>query len=396
MVNPRPSVAELAGIRTVNGAAGAVPRKNDRHFAGSFGAGELPVPVPAVRAMGNVKGYRRLGCRSHKPIQVPAGGSPDAATFPLRRADRQFSALPMDCQYQAVPTVGSHTGGVSGAGELGRALRAWRDRTAPAAVGVPAGGLRRAAGLRREELAQLAGLSVDYIIRLEQGRATTPSAQVLSALARALRLSEDEREYLYLLAGQPVPGPGKVPAHISPSVRRLLDQLDGTPLIVCDASWNLLLWNPLWSALFGDASVWRGRERNVAWRHFTGCPSRVRYTAEQESHFMRGIVGDLRAAAARYPADTDLRSLIKDLLAVSTDFVRLWETGVVGIHTSHVKTFQHPDVGTLTLDCDILTVPGHDLRIVTFTAPPGSTSADRLKLLNVIGIQSMSDDNSLT
>ncbi|MGI5214377.1 helix-turn-helix transcriptional regulator [Plantactinospora sp. CA-290183] len=283
---------------------------------------------------------------------------------------------------------------MSGSGELGRALRGWRDRTAPAAVGVPAGGVRRTAGLRREELAQLAGLSVDYIVRLEQGRATSPSAQVLSALARALRLSEAEREHLYLLAGQPVPGPGKVSAHIPPSVRRLLDQLDGAPLIACDASWNLILWNPLWAALFGDASAWRGRERNVAWRHFTCQASRVNYTSEQEDRFATALVADLRAATARYPTDTRLRSLINDLRAVSTDFARLWDSGVVGVHASHTKTFHHPDVGTLTLDCDTLTAPGSDLHIIAFTAAPDSTTADRLKLLDVIGTQTMTDDNS--
>ncbi|WP_078900035.1 helix-turn-helix transcriptional regulator [Streptomyces sp. SBT349] len=298
----------------------------------------------------------------------------------------------MDCRYQAVPTPLPHTGNVSGAGDLGRALRCWRDRTAPAAVGMPAGGTRRAAGLRREELAQLAGLSVDYVVRLEQGRATSPSAQVLSALARALRLSQAEREHLYLLAGQAVPGPGKVPTHIPPSVRRLLDQLDGTPLIVCDASWNRILWNPLWAALFGDVSAWRGRERNVAWRLFTGLPSRVDYTSEQESRFTTVLVADLRAATARYPADTGLRSLIRDLRAVSTDFARLWDTGVVGVHGSHSKTFDHPDVGALTLDCDTLTAPGSDLRIMVFTAAPGSTDADRLKLLNVIGTQALTED----
>lgn len=268
-------------------------------------------------------------------------------------------------------------GYMGGSRELGKALRGWRDRISPAALGVTARGVRRAAGLRREELAQLAGLSVDYIVRLEQGRATSPSAQVLSALARALRLSEAEREHLFLLAGQPPPGPGKVPAHIPPSVRRLLDQLDGTALNVCDASWNIILWNPLWAALCGDASTWRRRERNVAWRIFTGGS----HTPEQASRFEAAVVADLRAATARYPADAGLRSLIEDLRAVSPNFAHLWDTGAVGVHEPHTTTIHHPDAGTLTLDCDILTAPGSDLRIVAFTAAPGSAAADRLKLL---------------
>ncbi|WP_406397292.1 helix-turn-helix transcriptional regulator [Streptomyces sp. NBC_00879] len=278
--------------------------------------------------------------------------------------------------------------------ELGTALRGWRDRTAPAAVGLPVGGVRRAAGLRREELAQLANLSVDYVVRLEQGRATSPSPQVLSALARALRLSTAEREHLYLLAGQAAPGPGQLSAHIPPGVRRLLDQLDGTPLSVHDAAWNLILWNPLWAALFGDASSLRGRERNIVWRHFAGLPSRVSHTPQQEARFEAAVVADLRAATARYPTDAGLRSLIKDLRSNSTDFARLWDTGIVGIHETDTKTIHHPDVGILTLDCDVLMAPGSDLRIVAYTAAPGSDASDRLGLLNVIGTQDMTENST--
>ncbi|GHG74500.1 helix-turn-helix transcriptional regulator [Streptomyces griseocarneus] len=278
--------------------------------------------------------------------------------------------------------------------ELGRALRGWRDRTTPAEAGLPAGGVRRAAGLRREELAQLACLSVDYIVRLEQGRATSPSPQVLSALARALRLSAAEREHLYLLAGQTAPGPGQLSAHIPPGVRRLLDQLDGTPLSVHDAAWNLILWNPLWAALFGDASAQRGRERNVAWRHFTDLPSRVSHTPAQEARFEAAVVADLRAATARYPTDAGLRSLIKDLRDNSTHFAHLWNTGIVGVHDTDTKTVHHPDAGTLTLDCDVLTTPGSDLRIVAYTAAPGSDASTRLRLLSVIGAQPITENNT--
>ncbi|MCX4694771.1 helix-turn-helix transcriptional regulator [Streptomyces sp. NBC_01408] len=275
--------------------------------------------------------------------------------------------------------------------ELGRALRGWRDRVAPAAVGLPAGGVRRAAGLRREELAQLACLSVDYVVRLEQGRATSPSPQVLAALARALRLSPAEREHLYLLAGQAPPAPGQLSAHLPAGVRRLIDQLDGTPLSVYDAAWNLTLWNPLWAALFGDPSAQRGRERNIVWRHFNGLPSRVSHTPGQEARFEAATVADLRAATARYPADNGLRSLINDLRSHSTDFARLWDTGIVGVHDTDTKTVHHPDAGTLTLDCDVLMVPGSDLRIVAYTAAPGTDTADRLRLLHVIGTQAMAE-----
>jgi transcriptional regulator with XRE-family HTH domain len=261
-------------------------------------------------------------------------------------------------------------------------------------VGLPAGGVRRAAGLRREELAQLAGLSVDYITRLEQGRATSPSVQVLSALARALRLSQAEREYLYLLAGQTAPGPGQISAHIPPGVHRLLDQLDGSLLSVHDAAWNLILWNPLWAALFGDPSAQRGRERNIAWRHFTGLPSRVSHTPKQEARFEAAVVADLRAATARYPADPGLRSLIKDLRSASSDFALLWDTGIVGVHESDTKTVLHPDLGILAVDCDVLVAPGTDLRIVAYTADADSDTADKLKLLTVIGTQAMTEDSA--
>ncbi|WP_229073264.1 helix-turn-helix transcriptional regulator [Actinoplanes sp. DH11] len=278
---------------------------------------------------------------------------------------------------------------MSASQELGRALRGWRDRTTPQAAGVPAGGVRRAAGLRREELAQLAGLSVDYIVRLEQGRSTSPSAQVLSALARALRLTAAEREHLYLLAGQTPPGPGRISPHIPPGVLRLIDQLDGTALTVCDAAWNIILCNPLGGALIGDVAEARGRDRNVAWREFTGIPSRTRTTPEENDTFRSALVTDLRGAIARYPSDPGLHSLVQDLRAASADFTRRWDSGAVAVHESNRKVVQHPEVGDFVVDCDVLTAPGSDVRLVAYTAPAGSDAADRLKLLGVIGTQSM-------
>ncbi|MFD5870487.1 helix-turn-helix transcriptional regulator [Streptomyces sp. NPDC060322] len=279
--------------------------------------------------------------------------------------------------------------GARGPNDLGKALHGWRDRVSPATVGLPAGGVRRAAGLRREELAQLASLSVDYITRLEQGRAVSPSPPVLASLARALRLSGDERTYLYLLAGQPEPGPGHISSHVPPGLRRLLDQLNGAPLSVHDAAWNLLEWNPSWAALLGDPSALRGRERNIPWRHFTGRPGRARPTPGQRAEFEAAMVADLRAATARYPADQGLRSLVKDLREESARFAELWESGIVGVHESASKTIDHPEVGPLTLDCDVLVAPGSDLRVVAYTAAPGSEAAARLGLLDVIGTQAM-------
>ncbi|WP_316745368.1 helix-turn-helix transcriptional regulator [Streptomyces sp. MK7] len=270
--------------------------------------------------------------------------------------------------------------------ELGAALRHWRDHVPPQAVGLPGGGRRRAAGLRREELSQLAGISADYIIRLEQGRATSPSPQIVEALARALRLTQNERAHLFRLAGLALPGPGMVPRHITPGVHRMLDRLAGTPVAVFDAAWNQLLANPLYTALMGE---WHGDDRNGVWRNFLTPDHRVRQTPESRGALQASLVADLRRTAARYPDDPSLKTLIAELRRHSADFETLWESGAVGEHQAARKTVDHPSVGALTLDCDILNVAGSDLRIMVYSAQPGTEDADRLALLNVIGTQSL-------
>ncbi|MFE5030976.1 MULTISPECIES: helix-turn-helix domain-containing protein [unclassified Streptomyces] len=273
--------------------------------------------------------------------------------------------------------------------ELGRALRRWRDRVAPDAAGLPAGGQRRAAGLRREELALLAGISVDYVTRLEQGRASNPSVQVVEALARALRLSADERTYLFGLAGLVPPGPDVVPAYLTPSVQRLLDRLAGTPVAVSDAALTLLVTNPMYAALMGDPSGLRGFERNGVWRNFLGRPTRVRHTPEERRAFEAGMVAELRSTAARYPADRQLRRMIAELRAESGRFAELWDAGVVARLEASRKTVVHPQVGVLTLDCDHLRVEEHDLRILVYSAEPGTEAAEKLELISVLGTQSL-------
>jgi transcriptional regulator with XRE-family HTH domain len=276
-----------------------------------------------------------------------------------------------------------------GTAEFGQAVRRWRDRVSPEAAGLPAGGRRRAAGLRREELALLAGISVDYVTRLEQGRASSPSAQVVEALARALRLSQEERAHLFRLAGLAPPGPETVPAFITPSVQRLLDRLTGTPVAVYDACWTLLLANPPYAALMGDPSGWRGHERNGVWRNFVGPGSRTRQTPEERRAMLTALVGDLRMAAGRYPADRRLRALITDLRAASERFAELWDSGAVGRQEAARKTIDHPQAGALTLDCDVLTVAGSDLHIMIYTAEPGTPDAERLALVTVLGTQEL-------
>ncbi|WP_028932618.1 helix-turn-helix transcriptional regulator [Pseudonocardia spinosispora] len=270
--------------------------------------------------------------------------------------------------------------------EFGRTVRLWRDRVSPEAAGLPSGGRRRAAGLRREELALLAGISVDYVTRLEQGRATNPSEQVVEALGRALRVSETERAHLFTVAGLVPPGRGTVPAYISPGIHRMLDRLTGTPVAVADASWTLLLANPLYTALMGE---FHGNERNAIWRTFLGSGSRARYTPGDRRSLEAEQVAELRATASRYPADRRLARLIGELRANSDRFARLWDSEVMGGHQVAVKTVDHPMVGELTLNCDLLSVAGSDLRILVYTAEPGTPDAERLALLGVVGTQAL-------
>jgi transcriptional regulator with XRE-family HTH domain len=273
--------------------------------------------------------------------------------------------------------------------EFGRAVRRWRDRAAPETAGVPAGGRRRAAGLRREELAGLAGISVDYLTRLEQGRATSPSSQVVEALARALRLSDTERELLFRFAGQAAPGRDVVPARITPSVQRLLDRLSHTPVAVHDAAWNLIVANQPYDALMGQTTSWRGIERNGIWRNLVGPGSRTVHTPEEQARFESLLVADLRMTAARYPADRELKRLIAELTSHSPRFAELWESGEAGPpqDQSRHKIINHPDAGLIALDCDTLIVAGDDLRITVYTAEPGTEDAGRLALAVVLGTQ---------
>ncbi|WP_405669388.1 helix-turn-helix transcriptional regulator [Streptomyces sp. NBC_01527] len=270
--------------------------------------------------------------------------------------------------------------------DFGRTVRRWRDRVSPEAAGLTAGGHRRAAGLRREELALLAGISVDYVTRLEQGRATNPSEQVVEALGRALRLSATEREHLFHVAGLVPPGQGTVPAYITPSVHRMLDRLTGTPVAVFDAAWTQLLANPLYTALMGER---HGRERNGAWRAFLGSGDRVRYTTQSRGAMETAVVADLRTTSGRYPDDQQLRRLVAELRTNSERFAELWDAGALGRHEAASKTIDHPQVGSLTLDCDVLSVAGSDLRIMIYTAEPGTQDAERLELLAVLGTQTL-------
>ncbi len=276
-------------------------------------------------------------------------------------------------------------------GDLGALLRSWRDRLSPVDVGLRAGTSRRAAGLRREELAALAGLSVDYVVRLEQGRARRPSDQVAASLARALQLGDAERDHLFVVAGLLPPAPGEVPAHIPPGVARLVARLGEIPLAVFTASWDLLTWSPLWAALFGEPVRPNAGRPNLLRAHFTGTAldsgeSRIVSSSGDVDVFDASLVADLRRVHGRYPGDRGVRALVEELLAASEPFRKLWESGAVGEHQSEQKVVRSDVVGDLELDCDVFTVAGTDLRIVAYTAASASEAAAKLDFLRVSAV----------
>ncbi|MFF4273649.1 helix-turn-helix transcriptional regulator [Streptomyces sp. NPDC001536] len=273
-------------------------------------------------------------------------------------------------------------------------LHTWRDRLAPADAGFTATPGRRAPGLRREELAQLAGLSVDYLLRLEQGRARNPSAQIVGALARALQLSRPERDQLYRGAGLLPPQDGTVSGHVPPGVQRLAARLGDVPIGVFAADWTLVWWNTMWSALHGDPAAVPPAERNLARALFGNGPAhaalRPIHSESGPEAFAASIVGDLKDAVSRYPADTELATLVRELRAESATFAHLWATATATPHASEQKTVRHPEVGDILLDCDVLLVPGADLRVVTYTAATGTSDAGKLDLLRALGMTGVS------
>lgn len=248
---------------------------------------------------------------------------------------------------------------------------------------------RRVAGLRREEVAQLAGISVDYLVRLEQGRGPTPSAQVIASIARALQLSECERDHLFDLAGAARLRPGHIDVTPRPSTLRLLERVTDLPAILLDAKTDILAWNALAAALLGDFSAWPPQQRNVAWQRFLGRSGRVALDPAEAERAGAEIVTDLHAVAARYPDDPGLRRLLDELLSSSDEFARLWEEGRVAARTSSTKTVHHPELGLLTFDCDSLLVAGNDQRLIVYSAPPSSPETEALALLRVVGLQDL-------
>ncbi|WP_337191829.1 helix-turn-helix domain-containing protein [Nocardioides flavescens] len=279
--------------------------------------------------------------------------------------------------------------------ELARVLRRARARVRPEDVGLPVGLRRRVDGLRREELALLAGVSVDYVVRLEQGRGPHPSAQVLGALARALRLESDERDLLFRLAGAEPPRPGTIDVHVRPSVLRLVDRFADLPAMVLSAKGDVIAWNPLASALLGDWSAVAPHRRNHPRLTFLPEPGDRRTPLggppEDLERAERNVVAQLRGALSRYPTDTGLARLLDDLATGSERFRELWDEGSATTWRTHTKTLAHPVVGDVTLECDVLVVPDADQTLHVYSAAPGTPAAEQLALLSVVGTQQLTE-----
>ncbi|WP_191293018.1 helix-turn-helix transcriptional regulator [Kitasatospora herbaricolor] len=271
--------------------------------------------------------------------------------------------------------------------ELADFLRRSRDRVRPQDAGLPAGPRRRIPGLRREEVAQLAGMSADYYIRLEQARGPQPSPQMLAALARALRLSTDERDHLHLLAGHRPPAGRVAGDHVAPGLLHLLDQLPGTPAQVLGELGDVLAQNATARALLGGVCTVSEHGRNVVWRWFADPAARAAYPAEEHEHYSRVHVADLRAAVGRRAGDPAATRLVERLRGASEEFAGLWELHEVAVRRHSRMRVLHPVIGPVDLDCQILLAPEGDQRLVLLTPPPGSDTADRLALLRVVGTE---------
>jgi len=249
--------------------------------------------------------------------------------------------------------------------ELARFLRDRRGGLRPADVGLPRTGRSRTPGLRREEVAGLAAMSVDYYARLEQARGPRPSPRILDALAGALRLREAERRHLFRLADTVLPAETPV-STVRPHVADMLRRLPETGAIVTDATYQIIAWNPLAEALLGDLAA----EPNLARRRFLH-PDRYRSSGAEE--FGELAVARLRSSAARYPADRRLLDLLADLNA-SEEFRHIWATNPVRTPGHRTKTLEHAR-GPIKVNCDVLHLPDDDQQVVLMTADPGSVTA---------------------
>lgn len=273
---------------------------------------------------------------------------------------------------------------ISPAKELASLLRSRRERLSPEQVQLPPRrSARRTPGLRREEVAELAGVSVDYVTRLEQGRGLRPSPEVLNALAGALRLTEDERSYLFDLAQQRPTGRRRR-AQPTDSLARLVLDLSPLPAMVVNHRFDIVAWNPQMSGLMIDLDAMADRERN-ALRMCGLNPDFADYYPDREQ-ILREAIADLRAAWAAHPEDAELAELVNELIVGSEEFARCWALRDVRVNGRGRKALQHPWVGWLTIDFEVLTpLQDPDQRLIIYRAVDVASQAalDRIARIMV-------------
>lgn len=274
---------------------------------------------------------------------------------------------------------------------LGDFLRLRRDAVTPEDVGIVSYGMRRVPGLRREELAMLAGVSVAYYTRLEQGQSTNASTSVIDALARALHLTEDEHAHLHDLARPAVRKPRRNsrPAQVRPGIKTLIDAMADVPAIVLGRSTEVLAWNRLGHALLAGHFDFRAPEMpstrpNLTRMLFLDCHTRDLH-ADWGKEASRAVAS-LRIVAGRYADDRNLSDVIGELCIVSDEFARLWAKHPVHSCMSGTKRLNHPEVGPLEVGFEALHLPdapGH--RLITYTAAEGTAAHHALIMLGAIG-----------
>jgi len=273
--------------------------------------------------------------------------------------------------------------------QLADFLRRRREALQPEDVGLSRGSRRRAEGLRREEVAALCDMSVDYYSRLEQGRSPQPSEQMLAAIARGLRLTLDERDHLFRLGGHNAPVRALRSEHISPGLMRVLDRLQDTPAQVVSELGEILLQSATARVLFGDETQLTGMSRSIVYRWFTDPIARDVFPDEERPAQSRNLTADLRTVYAKYGSSSRAGAVVDALLVQSPEFAELWAAHEINSVHSYEKRLQNPEVGVLTLQCQLLHDHDQGQSLLIYTASPGSDSYHKLQLLAVIGSQQL-------
>jgi len=272
-------------------------------------------------------------------------------------------------------------------GALADFLRRRREALQPQEVGLPIGARRRTRGLRREEVAALAAMSTDYYTRLEQQRGPQPSEQMLASLARALRLTGDERDYLFQIAGHSAPTAAAAATHVAPALLRVLDRLSDTPALILSNLGETLVQNRMADALFGDKSGYTGLARSEIYRWFTDPDERRRYPEHDRDRQSRAQVANLRAAYGSMGPRSRAGELARALQKASPEFAALWERHEVARRFEDHKTLIHPELGPIEVDCQVLFTEDQSQALLVLTAPPRTEGFEKLQLLGVVGQQ---------